>query len=148
MIVRYRHPSGFSLPLPAEWERVEDPAPGIALIAVEPEHGGAFRANLVVTVEPVPPGLDLDAWQARAEERQAAVLRGYVILDRERLELQGRAAVRRLVHHAREDVGSITLEEWAVADEGRGITLSASAGTLEYDALAALFSGVAGELRP
>lgn len=148
-VVAYRHPTaGFALPLPAEWERVEDPEPGVALIAIEPERARGFRANLVVTVERLPAGLDVEGWQASAEDLLAGSLRGYLLLDRERLELDGRAVVRRLAHHARPDTVSITMEQWTVVDDGRGFTLTASAGTLEYDGLAEVFGGIAEGFRP
>jgi hypothetical protein len=148
-VVVYRHPAaGFSLPLPAEWERIEDAQPGVPLIAVEPEHGGGFRANVVVTIDELPSGLDLDGWQAGAEEGLPDALQGYLLLDREHLVVGGRDAIRRLAHHAMPDRGSITMEQWTLVSEGRGITLTASAATLEYDGLAATFAGIAGELSP
>jgi hypothetical protein len=148
-VVAYRHPvAGFTLPLPVEWERAEDPRPDIALIAIEPEHAGPFRANVVVTVERLPDGLDADAWQAGADELLGQALHGYLLLDRERLELDGRAVIRRLAHHAREETGAITMEQWATVHDGMGFTLTASAGTLEYDALADTFAGMAEGFHP
>lgn len=145
-VVTYRHrEAGFSLPLPADWDQLEDAEPGVALIAVEPEHRG-FRANVVVTIEDLPAGFDVEAWQAGAEEQLPSALQGYLLLDRESVEVAGRRAVRRLAHHALPGRGSITMEQWAVVRDGQGLTLTASAGTLEYDGLAPLFAGIAGEL--
>jgi hypothetical protein len=98
-------------------------------------------------VEELAAGLDLEQWQTLAEEQLPLALQGYLLLDRERLERDGRAVVRRLAHHARADRGSITMEQWALVEGPSGITLTASAGTLEYDGLAAMFSGIADDLR-
>ncbi|MBJ7610075.1 MAG: hypothetical protein JF887_11695 [Candidatus Dormibacteraeota bacterium] len=144
-IVSYRHPTGgFAMPLPADWERAEDVQAGLALIAVEPERaGGGFRANLVVTIEPLAAGTDLDGWQASADQELIAALSGYLLLDRERLDRDGRGVIRRLAHHVREDTGSITMEQWTTVDGEQGFTLTASAATLEYDGLAEAFAGIA-----
>jgi hypothetical protein len=147
--VAYRHPAaGFTLPLPASWELAEDPRSDVALIAVEPEHPGPFRANVVVTVERLPAGLDVDAWQANADELLGRALRGYLLLDRERQHVDGRIVLRRLAHHSREESGAITMEQWTTIHDGMGFTLTASAGTLEYDALAETFAGIAAGFRP
>lgn len=148
-VVVYRHPdAGFTLPLPASWERAENARPDVALVAVEPDHAGPFRANVVVTVERIPDDLDVEGWQARADELLDRALHGYLLLDRERLDRDGRAVVRRLAHHARDESGAITMEQWATVHAGRGFTLTASAGTLEYDALADTFAGIAAGFRP
>src|SRR5438874_2644900 len=85
---------------------------GLALIAVEPEHPGPFRANVVVTVEPLPTGLDVDGWQTGADELLASALDGYQPIDRERTRDGGRDVVRRLAHHTRPESGAITMEQW------------------------------------
>jgi hypothetical protein len=148
-IVVYRHPAGgFALPLPEQWERIEGPAPGVALVAVEPGEGERFRANVVVTVEELDGGIDLEGWQASTDEHLPGSLFDYLLLDRERMQLNGRDALRRLAHHARPETGSITMEQWAVLARGRGVTLTASCSTLEYDNLAGAFAGIAGEFEP
>ena len=148
-IVTYRHPAaGFTLPLPEAWERLEGPSPGIALVAMEPEQGGRFRANVVVTVEELTETLDLEGWQASSDEHLSSALDGYLLLDRERTALNGHDAIRRLAHHARPETGSITMEQWAMVVGRMGVTLTASTSTLDYDSVASLFSGIAGELEP
>ena len=148
-IIEYRHPTaGFALPVPEDWELVEDAQPGVPLIAVEPEHVGGFRANLVVTVERLPAGLDLETWQASADGQLPSLLAGYLLLDKERVEVNGNAALRRLAHHVRADTGSVTMEQWAMVVGETGITLTASCDTLEYGTLATAFAGVAEAFRP
>jgi hypothetical protein len=148
-IITYRHAAGgFTLPLPEDWERLEGPAPGISLVALEPERGERFRANAVVTVEELAGGLDLEGWQASTDDHLPGALQGYLLLDRERMELNGRDVIRRLAHHARPETGSITMEQWALVVGRKGVTLTASASTLDYDTLATMFAGIAGELQP
>lgn len=147
-IVTYRHPvAGFTLPLPEEWERLEGPSPGVALVAVEPE-GGRFRVNVVVTVEELTDGLDLDGWQASADDHLPTTMHAYLLLDRERTRLNGRDVIRRLAHHALPETGSITMEQWALVAKGRGLTLTASSSTLDYDTMAEVFAEIAGEFEP
>jgi hypothetical protein len=139
----YRHhAAGFSLSLPADWEPAEDPRPGVALVAVAPEAAG-FRANVVVTVEQLPPGLDLEAWQAGADDLLRDALTDYILIDRERMDLDGRDVIRRLAHHAGADNGAITLEQWAFVEGRRGFTLTGSVATPEYDGMADTFAEIA-----
>jgi hypothetical protein len=102
----------------------------------------------VVTVERIPTGFDVDDWQANADELLERALNGYLLIDRERLHQDGRPVVRRLAHHARPESGAITMEQWTTVHDGRGFTLTASAGTLEYDALADTIAAVAAGFRP
>lgn len=148
-LLTYHHPqAGFSISLPASWERVGVSKKCVALVAVEPDQEEGFRANVVVTCEELPPGVALDAWQASAEELLARTLDDFLLVDRERLELDGRAVVRRLGHHAVEGTQAVTLEQWAMVRESVGYTLSASVGTLAYDSLADLFAEMGRTLRP
>ncbi len=143
----YQHPStGFTVPLPGDWERTED-YQGIALIAIEPERGPWFRANAVVTVEPVPPERDLDRWQGHAGDVLARTLTGFMLIDLEHVDLAGRSAIRRLAHHETE-AGAVTMEQWALVEQATGYTLTTSVGTLEYADRADLFAAMAREFRP
>lgn len=141
----YRHPRfEFSIPIPSGWELLEDLRDDVAMAVIEPGSIG-FRANAVVTVEPVT--LDLDAWQTAADEQLPQQLPNYVLLDRENLQWDGRDVVRRLGHHVAADTGSVTMEQWAVTDGAIGYTLTTSVGTLSYDSLADTFADMAAEFR-
>jgi len=142
-LTEYRHALGFTVPLPAGWERVDDPGPGVAVVAVEPETGLGFRANVVVTVDDLPAGLDLHSWQAATEEVLPRALQDYLLLDLEHTQSAGRPVVRRLAHHLVEGSGAVTMEQWASAADGRGFTITASVATLAYDSLADLFAEIA-----
>lgn len=140
----YRHPvAGFSMPVPPGWERVEDPQPGIALITVEPVGAVDFRANMVVTVEDLPIGYDLERWQAEAERMLPGQLPNLALLDRELIAADAGPVLRRLAHYVADDTGSVTMEQWATVADGIGYTLTASIATLSYDSLADVFAEMA-----
>lgn len=146
-LVEYRHPvSGFTLPLPADWKQLEDLQDSVPLAVLEPESPVGFHANIVITVEELASGKDLDGWQTDTESlvRQ---MRNYILLDCEHLEIAGRAAFRRLAHHANDHTGPVTVESWALLDGRLGYTLTASAATLRYDDLADVFAATAAGLR-
>lgn len=71
----------------------------------------------------------------------------FVLLDEEDVEIGGRAALRRLGHHTVAE-GAVTMEQWAVLDRGVGYTVTASADSWDYDAVAELLAAIAAEFRP
>jgi hypothetical protein len=145
--VTYRHPTaGFSVALPPGWELAEDPEPGIAMVAIEPAGRSPFRTNVVVTIEALPAGADLERWRARTESALARGLRSYVLLDVEMSERDGHGILHRLASHVREDRGPITVEQWTVIDGERALTLTASAGAARYVGLVALFAEIGSSL--
>jgi hypothetical protein len=145
----YRHPgTGCTVHVPPGWDRLEDPQPGVALIVREPAAPAGFRANLVLTVDELPAGLDLDSWQAASDDLLGEELRNYYLLDRERLRLDDRPVVRRLAHHAAPDTGPVTMEQWATVAGSTGFTLTASVASLSYDSLADVFAEIARRFRP
>ena len=142
-LTEYRHPLGFTLPLPAGWDQVEDPRPGVAVVAVEPETALGFRANVVVTVDDLPADLDLHSWQAATDEMLPRALKDYLLLDLEHTEITGRPVVRRLAHHLVEGSGAVTMEQWATTAERQGFTITTSVATMAYDSLADVFAQIA-----
>ena len=146
-LVPYRHPAGFELDLPRDWERHEG-AMGAALIAREPERGPWFRTNVVVTVEALPDGLDLDGWIQQSGAALERALEHVHVVDEEGVELGDVAGRRRLLLHRSATDGGIALEQWSLAAAGRGYVLSASTAALAYDEFAELWRQVARSLRP
>ena len=142
----YRHPSeGFEIPVPEGWERL--PAlEGVALVVAEPERPPWFRANVVVTVELLDEDADLDAWGEASARALEAALDRLLVIDVEATEIGGLPARRTLAHH---DAGghAVTLEQWAVVAHGLGYVISASVGTLDYDAYADLTAAIAAGFR-
>lgn len=145
----YRHESaGFQVSLPAHWESLTDVRDGVPLISVEPDQGLGFRANLVVTTEPLPEGLTLQRWQERADEIMTRVMEQYLLLDRQYFLPGGRPTLHRLTHHADEHDNAVTTEQWATVGGSTGYTLTASVHSLAFDGLADLFSEVAAGFAP
>lgn len=146
-LVDYHHPRlGFRLPLPPDWEQRSDPYEGVALVAVIPAGDYGFRTNVVVTLDEVPE-VDLSVWQFSAAQLLEQGLVEFVLLDEEYVEIGGRAAVRRLGHHTVGD-DAVTIEQWAVLDQGVGYTLTASTDTWVYDHAADLLTAIASGFRP
>ncbi|WP_163508628.1 DUF1795 domain-containing protein [Fodinicola acaciae] len=147
-LVTYHHPTNeFSLKLPENWDLVEDPQPGVALVALEPDRDGVFRCNLVVSVDVVPEGLDLGGWQAGAETMMREAMPDFLLIDLDEVEIGGRPAMYRLAHHLVPDQGAVTMAQWMFLRSGRGFTLTGSVGTMEYAYRADFFTDVATSVR-
>ena len=106
----------------------------------------AFRTNLVITVDAVEtddPEVYTDhALAAHERERHA-----FQLLDRVEDMLGGKRATRTLAHH--DAAGwAVTLEQWRVLHERRAYTVTASAATLDYDAVADALAAAAESFRP
>ena len=143
-LVVYEHPRlGFRVPLPSRWQTAPDTMERVALVSVEPDRGGPwFRANVVVTADDLPPGLDLAGWQALTEELAPRVLSDYLLIDREFIDHGDRTVLRRLAHHATE-MGAVTLEQWSVVAGSTAYTVTGSVATLECAETAGLFTEIA-----
>jgi hypothetical protein len=144
----FQHPTvGFTIALPAGWELTDD-VPGVALIAVEPARDGWFRSNVVVTVEHLATGVALEQWASAADGLLERALNRLLWLDDELVEIDGRQARRTLSHHTLPENHAVTMEQWALVEACSGYTLTASAGTVDYDLLADVFEEIAGRFRP
>lgn len=141
----------FSPPtVPQGWDKVARPRPGTVWTAVEPfdpDQPDRFRANLVLTCDDLG-GLSFRDWQVTSDEVLPRMLQDYLVVDLERLEIDGRPGGRRLAHHVDGSARALTMEQWFVADDARGWTLTATVDTISYDALADGLADVAAEWRP
>jgi hypothetical protein len=144
----YRHPSaGFELPLPRGWEQTEN-THGCAVISVEPPREEPhFRANIVVTVEPLGAGAELDSWAERSLDALRDSLDRLRVIDLEPVELGGLSARRALTHYLHDRFGGVNLEQWSLAHGEHGYVVSCSTAALEYDDLWPLTNAVAEGLR-
>lgn len=146
MVTLERHvdeDSGFSLLVPREWERVDQPTDEVRFVAVEPLDDQGFRANVVVTVDTLPPGLTLDAWQGGNDTMMATMMDGWHLLDRYLESRRGDAGedvsvVRRLGHHVVGGMAPVTMRQLAMATRGRGYTLTTSIWTPTYPDMLAM----------
>lgn len=152
-LVPFVHASGMTIGLPGGWELLEDAGHPVVLVTLEPDQpartGVGFRANLVVTLDDVTEGVDLDAWQAGTERLLAQTLQDYLVIDLERTALAELPAIRRLAHHRTDQGRSVTMEQWTVVlPHQRGWTLTASVATPAYASLTDMFADVAAGWRP
>lgn len=141
----------FSPPaVPPGWDKVARPLPGTVWTAIEPadlDRADRFRANLVLTCDALA-GLTFRDWQVASDEVLPTMLQDYVLVDLERLELDGRTGGRRLAHHVDQAARALTMEQWFVANDDLGWTLTATVETWFYDGLADELAGIAAGWRP
>jgi len=142
-LLTFRHPrTGLSIGLPGDWDMQVDPQPSVALVVVEPRTDDSFRANLVVTTDELPDGLDLRLWQEGTDELLPQALHEYVLLDLEDVELAGLPARRRLAHHTVESGAAVTMQQWAAVRGREGVTVTTTVETMELASTAAMFAAV------
>lgn len=122
-----------TLTVPEGWESVEPPD-GVRLLALAPA-SGTFRSNLTVTAE-TNGRLSFRDWQVGAELAFTEMLPGYTPIDLERVTIGGQEAGRRLAMYDGPRGVALTMEQWFVAVDGVGHTLTATVLTSEYAALA------------
>jgi hypothetical protein len=138
---RYRHADpAFGIDLPAEAELID--VPGMLLTARRPADASAspFRSNLTVVAEPLPEGLDLEAYCEGSLAMEARLFPHWRLLDGETVEVSERPALRTLATYrvARDsgvDFGrtlSVTVEQWRLVADRTAWIASASCETPEY----------------
>ena len=144
----YRHPTaGFELPLPRDWEQSEN-VHGCALVSVEPPREDPhFRANVVVTVEALGSGAELESWAESSLDALRESLDRLRVIDLESVEIDGLPARRALTHYLHDRFGGVNLEQWSLLHGGLGYVVSWSTAALEYDDLWSLTNSVAEGLR-
>jgi hypothetical protein len=117
------------------------------LVAVEPERGGAFRSNVVVTIETRPVGLGLAGWAERCVGLLSEELDHCRLLDAAEAVIGRLPARRVLVHYVDAGAGGVNLEQWMLLYGERGFVVSASTAVPDYDARCELMASLAGGLR-
>ena len=135
------------LSVPPGWEILEDPPETTLLVARGPARQEAFRPNLVVTAQDTG-GLDFRDWQAGTDELLPRILDAYLLVDLERLEIDGHPGGRRLAHHTGPAGEALTMEQWFTLVDGVGHTLTATVETWRYDELADALATAAASWRP
>jgi hypothetical protein len=141
----YRHPElGFTIAFPPGSE-IDGDVPGTAVVAYDAGVENGFRTNLVVTVDDG--AEDVETFTDAGLEAMGSALKAFQLLDRESTTLGDAPATRTLAHHDHQG-WAVTLEQWRVVDGGRGYTVTASAATLDYDAVADALAEAAESFRP
>ncbi|MGQ0465804.1 MAG: hypothetical protein ACT4QG_10850 [Sporichthyaceae bacterium] len=144
---RYHDPWGrFSLAVPEGWEVVGEPRVALPLVAVESQRPEAFRANLVFTASSLPEEMTLRDWQMGTDALLPTTLSDYLLLDLEHVEIDGVAGIRRLYCHVASGF-AVTGEQWAVVHAGRGLALTATVATVDWDDVADAMAECASRLR-
>lgn len=136
--------------LPSGWEPIEDSSGQTVLVAREPLDPAwpeRFHATIVVTAVPGN-GIGFRDWQQGTEELLPRVLDDYLLVDLERLAVDGHPGGRRLAHHASPDGRALTMEQWFTIVDDAGHTLTATIETWRYDELADVCAAVAASWRP
>jgi hypothetical protein len=138
----YLHPElGFAITVP-EAASLLDEAETRAVFAVAGE-GSERPAILTVELQPIEPGWDSQTFAVEALAAQAAVLGRLRVIDREALEIDGLPAARAVLQR-RDDSGEVVvLDEWRIAQEGRGWIISAFCPIASYWALSPLIQATA-----
>jgi hypothetical protein len=135
---------------PPGWELADDRPAGVDSVAVEPvdpDHPGRFRSNLVLTSSTTG-GLSFSDWQNGTDELLPRMLDDYVLVDLERLDVDGTPGGRRLACHAGPGGQALTMEQWFTQLDDVGYTLTATVETDRYDALADVLAATAASWRP
>jgi hypothetical protein len=131
----------FTIDLPPDVELLS--APGLPLIARDPEGNSPFRANLTVAVN------TLDAPTEPPPELES--LPSWRVIDRVADMVGDLPAERLLATYVLEDLGrpvSVTLEQWRLEHAGLSWVVSCSCDTLEYALASRTWSVCAASLRP
>jgi hypothetical protein len=131
---------------PDDWDATSDTPAPIAAIALEPLDGQPFRASMVLTIDELPDGLDLNRWQKGAEIMRAQRSDDWLLIDLERLAVAGRPGARRLGTFAAPGGLSVTIEQWMTVIEGHGVTLTTTSATLAYHLYAPILQAYARSL--
>jgi hypothetical protein len=141
----YLHPAlGFAIHLPdmASLVSEHDTRALFALATDEVDR----PAIVTVDLSTIDPGWDTATFARAALEAQLAVLQPLQVLDHGPADVAGVPAVRALLHHTREDGRAEVLEEWRIAQAGRGWTVSALCPVGAHHALAPLIRATAESL--
>lgn len=134
---------------PAGWEELNVPVTLWAAVGPrEPEEPlDLFRPNLVLTCDDVT-GTSFRDWQVATDSLLPRSLTDYLLIDLERIEIDGHPGGRRLAHHVDAAGRALTMEQWFTLHDDRGWTLTATIDTWRYDELADACNASAAQWRP
>lgn len=136
-------------PVPPSWDVLSKPPADTAWAAVEPLPLGVagFRSSLAHTVAAVG-DIGLREWVSTTEGLLENLLPGYLLIDLQRLGIDGVTGGRRLAHHRGPNGEALVTEQWFVAVGGQGHTLTATVETHRYPALTDVIGECARRWRP
>ena len=142
----YRHPGlGFEVEPAGGWSLLEEDD-RTAVMAVAPEEASR-PAIVTVAAQPIDPGWDAATFAEEALAAQAATPGRLRVIDRAGETIGGLPAVRVVLQRPGDDGEVVVLDEWRVAQDVRGWTVSAYCPIAAYAALAPAVRATAQSLR-
>ncbi|RYP86650.1 hypothetical protein EKO23_08215 [Nocardioides guangzhouensis] len=133
--------------VPAGWERVADPAPGVLLLAAPRRPVGEACPSMAVSVADLEPGWSRTGWLERFRAELASSLAGFDVEDEDSFDLDGfDVDYLRLAH--RDGGRELVSEVWVWLCEGRAWSVSGTIERSEYGAWCEVFEGVAATFDP
>lgn len=139
----YEHPrEGFAVEIPSDWKGRLYPGP--LAFAARQANAEGFSPNVNVTLAAA--SHDVDEYVDAELTRAAGYLTDLDVVERERVALNGRAAIRILARY-RQGRLSIALEQWIVGTASTYYTISGAAEESEWSDVSATIREVAQSLK-
>ncbi|MGB3684998.1 MAG: hypothetical protein WA991_04135 [Ornithinimicrobium sp.] len=98
---------------------------------VQPRVVAPFRANLVLTVADNA-DVTFGQWQRASDEALPTLLKGYELLDLEKLRVAGHPGGRRLARHLSTEGEVLVMQQWFTVFGHLGVTLTATCDLGSY----------------
>lgn len=149
-----QQPAQPPLVVPSDWTRLATSEHGdwkwVTHAYVEPlaeTSTGVVPSSLTITAADND-GQSFGQWQRTTEDVLPQLFDDYLAIDAQRIEIAGAPGGRRLAHYRAADGGPRTMEQWFVALDGVGHTLTFTVDTRHYDAVADDLAESAATWRP
>ena len=133
--------------VPAGWERVSDPAPGVLLLAAPRRPPDVSCPSMAVSVADLGPGWSRTAWLERLRRELAASLDGLDVEDEDAFDLDGHDVDYLRLSH-RDGDRELVSEVWVWLCAGRAWSVSGTVERSDYDTWCEVFEGVAATFDP
>lgn len=143
--------TGAALAVPADWERLAPPSPAVLAVAwpAAAVASGEFRANVAVTVEPVPPhAQDLRVYSPNVVEGFLATMPDAYVVAVDVYPLPGCRDGRQMIGVYRQDGHAIVLSQYWIIVSGLATAVSASCRIDRFATLDRVFDGCLHRFEP
>lgn len=137
------HAPAVSLAVPRRWSTLDDPAPGVSLLARAPAPApSGFTPELALHSGPVDGASSLTDWRAEAMSSLAAQLDALEVEDTDVIDLDGEPVGYARFSH-RLGGADVVCDQWAWLRDGVGVTLTGTVARADYADYCDLFENVA-----